>query len=219
MRGVLRALFWLTLALGLVVGVARATAIRWWRIPSDDPYLNASIRPTLRGGDLVILWRLTEPDVGDLVLCPEPAREDTESGRIVVGRIVAEQRDKVEVKDGKLLVNDKGFAIEGRCAETNFEVQDPETDEEFEQHCSLERVGATLHKIGRIGAAIRPVPDRAAVDVNDGSVWLASDNRQLPYDSRDYGSVPRNECTETVILRLVSAEGYFDVASRLTVID
>lgn len=207
------------LALGLLVGVARATAIRWWRIPSDDPYLDASIRPTLRAGDLVILWRLTEPNVGDLVLCPEPTREDTESGRIVIGRIVAEQRDAVAVKDGRILVNDQAFAIDSRCAESDFLVQDPETNEEFEQHCSMERVGATVHKVGRNGVGIRPVPDRSAIDVNDGAVWLASDNRQLPYDSRDYGSVPRDECTETVIFRLVSAGGYFDVASRLTVID
>ena len=219
MRGFLRALFWLALALGLVVGVARAVAIRWWRVPSDDPYLDASIRPTLRAGDLVILWRLTEPNVGDLVICPEPAREDVESGHIVIGRIVAEQSDDVAVKDGRILVNDKAFPIESRCPDTNFPVQDPETDEEFEQHCSIERIGATLHKVGRNGVGIRPVPDRSAVAVNDGHVWLASDNRQLPYDSRDYGSVPRSECTETVIFRLVSAGGYFDVAGRLTVID
>jgi signal peptidase I len=212
-------LFWVILALGLVVGVARATAIRWWRVPSDDPYLDASIRPTLRAGDLVILWRLTEPTVGDLVLCPEPAREDTESGRIVIGRIVAERSDTVAVKDGRLLVNDEAFPIESRCPDTDFVVLDPETEQEFEQHCSIERVGATLHKVGRNGNGIRPVPDRAAIEVNDGQVWLASDNRQLPFDSRDYGSVPRDECTETVILRLVSAAGYFDVASRLTVID
>src|SRR5688500_18453524 len=219
MRGFLRALFWVALALGLVVGVARATAIRWWRVPNGDPYLDASIRPTLRGGDLVILWRLTEPNLGDLVLCPEPAREATDSGQIVIGRIVAEQRDKVAVKQGRILVNDKAFPTEGRCPVTNFLVQDPETDEEFEQHCSLERVGATLHKVGRNGTGIRPVPDRSAIDVNDGHVWLASDNRQLPYDSRDYGSVPRDECSETVRLRLVGAVGSFGVVSRLRVID
>src|SRR5262245_34209150 len=107
MRGVLKALIWIMVGLALVVGLARVVAIRWWRVPSDDPELAASIEPTLHGGDLVILWRLTEPDVGDLVLCPEPERADGEGGRIVIGRIIAETGDQVEVKDGAIFINDK----------------------------------------------------------------------------------------------------------------
>ncbi|HEU5074335.1 MAG TPA: signal peptidase I [Polyangiaceae bacterium] len=219
MRGLLRALVWLALALALVVGVARAFAIRWWRVPADDAQLEASIAPTLRGGDLVILWRLTEPDVGDLVLCPEPARDDTEVGRIVIGRIVAETGDEVEVKDGRIFINNGPLLTESGCPESTFRVYNPDTDLEVEQHCAIERIGATLHKIGKRGSRVSAPPDQPAVEVNRGEVWLASDNRVLPYDSRDYGSVSRAECTETVVFRLVSEDGYFDVDARFTMID
>ena len=72
MRKVLRFLLWTAIIVGAIVGLARATAIRWVKIPMGDPYLEASIAPTLRGGDTVILWRLTKPGFGDLVVCPEP---------------------------------------------------------------------------------------------------------------------------------------------------
>lgn len=219
MRGVLRALFWVALILALIVGAARAVAIRWWRVPVDDQQLEASLAPTLRGGDLVILWRLTEPDIGDLVLCPEPLRADSEGGRIVVGRIVAEAGDEVEVKGGRIFVNNRPLLTESRCPDVStFRVYNPITDLEIEQHCAMERIGATLHKIGKRSATVSEPPDRAAVEVGRGQVWLASDNRLLPYDSRDYGSVSRVECTETVIFRLVSEEGYFDVDARFSII-
>ena len=72
MRKMFRFAFWVALIVGAVIGVARATAIRWWRVPQDDRYLTASISPTLRGGDLILLWRLSKPSLGDLVMCPEP---------------------------------------------------------------------------------------------------------------------------------------------------
>lgn len=219
MRGLLRALIWVALALGLVIGVARAFAIRWWRVPADDPQLEASLAPTLRGGDLVILWRLTEPDIGDLVLCPEPARADLEGGRIVIGRIVAEAGDEVEIKEGRLYLNNKPLLTESGCTEGTFRVYNPATDIEIEQTCTMERIGATVHKIGRRSPTLAAPRDLAAVQVGRGQIWLASDNRLLPYDSRDYGSVSRAECTETVIFRLVSEEGYFDVDARFTMID
>lgn len=220
MRGVLRALIWVALALALLVGVARAFAIRWWRVPADDPQLEASIAPTLRGGDLVILWRLTEADIGDLVLCPEPARGDNEGGRIVIGRIVAETGDDVEVKGGRIFLNKRPLLTESGCQEdSTFRVYNPATDVDIEQHCAMERIGSTLHKIGKRSSTVSAPPDQAPIEVGHGLVWLASDNRLLPYDSRDYGSVPLVECTETVIFRLVSAEGYFDVDARFSIID
>ncbi|HEY6726114.1 MAG TPA: signal peptidase I [Polyangiaceae bacterium] len=220
MRGVLRALIWVALALALIVAVARAFAIRWWRVPADDPQIEASIAPTLRGGDLVILWRLTEADIGDLVLCPEPARADNDGGRIVIGRIIAEAGDDVEVKDGRIFVNKRPLLTESGCQEdSTFSVYNPATDLDIEQHCAMERIGSTLHKIGKRSPTVSAPPDQATVEVGRGLVWLASDNRLLPYDSRDYGSVSRAECTETVIFRLVSAEGYFDVDARFSIID
>ena len=81
----LRILAWTLIIGGAIVGIARLTVIRWWRVPVGDPYLEASLAPTLRGGDLVILWRGTAPIEGNLVLCPEPKG----GGRYTIGRILA----------------------------------------------------------------------------------------------------------------------------------
>jgi signal peptidase I len=223
MRDLTRALVWLFVLIGIVIGVARATAIRWWRLPEDDPYLEASVAPTLRGGDLLVLWRLTKPEVGDLVLCPEPAApsddgEVTSSGRIVIGRIVAEGGDNVHVKAGRIHVNGRPLPTDSTCEQSTFSVHDPETQHQLIQRCSLEKIGVRVHQIGGAGPETQLPLDKSAVEVNAGQVWLASDNRMLPFDSRDYGALDLDDCKETVIFRLVSARGFFDVESRLTLI-
>ena len=61
-------------------------------------------------------------------------------------------------------------------------------------------------------------PSEADAEVPDQQVYLVSDNRQFPWDSREFGPVERSTCVETVIFRLVSKEGFFDVANRFTMI-
>src|SRR5215216_6068952 len=101
MRKMFRFLFWLALVVGIFVGVLRLTAIRWWRVPHDDQYLTASISPSIWPGDLLLLWRLTRPGFGDLVVCPEPGHPE----RVVVGRLVGEERDVVQVEGSTITVN------------------------------------------------------------------------------------------------------------------
>ena len=100
-RKLLRFLFWVALVLGILIAFLRLTAIRWWRVPSNDPYLTASISPSLRGGDLILLWRLTKPAFSDLVLCPEPKQP----GRVVIGRIAGVGRDELEITGADIKVN------------------------------------------------------------------------------------------------------------------
>jgi signal peptidase I len=213
MRKVVRFLFWVALALGIVVGLARATAIRWWRVPEGDPYLEASIAPTLRGGDLIILWRLTEPKFGDLVLCPEPDAPD----RAVIGRIAGEAGDKVKVEGSRLDVNGRSAETEHACSPPKFTTVHPTTSSEIEQRCDIEAVAGHSHMRGGVGnEKVLPAPVNTTVE--DGKVFLVSDNRLLPYDSRDFGQVDRPSCKETVVFRLVSRVGFFDAVSRFTFI-
>jgi signal peptidase I len=204
-----RFLFWVVLVIGGVLGLARLTAIRWWRVPSNDPYLTASISPSVRGGDLVLLWRLTKPGFGDLVMCPEPKHPE----RIVVGRIVGVGRDELEVNGADITLNHKRLSVEGNCTERTFMEHDPGTGFEVEQHCSIEDLGGSTNFRGEIPAeAVHPGDVKTVVP--DNQVWLVSDNRLFPYDSRDYGAVPQETCNETVFFRLVSAKGFFDPSSR-----
>lgn len=213
MRRLARVLLWTALILGVVIGVARATAIRWWRVPEGDPYLAASIAPTLRAGDLVLLWRATPPRFGDLVMCPEPNRPD----RVTIGRIVAESGDTVSVVDSDVTVNDRKPSTERACTQRKFTVEDPNSGEEVEQNCQIENLSGHLHMRGSTGGH-KLVPLSIKEKISLGRVFLLSDNRLYPYDSREFGPVDVSTCRETVIFRLWSRKGFFDVASRLSFI-
>jgi signal peptidase I len=209
MRKMFRLLIWVALVSGFVIGSLRLTVLRWWRVPSNDPYLTASISPSLRGGDLILLWRGSKPGFSDLVLCPEPKHTD----RVVIGRIVGVGRDDVEVNGGDIVVNRKRQAVEGNCPERTFVEKDPRTGFEVEQNCSIEELGGSTNYRGEIAVASAHLADVKVV-VPNNHVWLVSDNRLFPYDSRDYGAVPQETCQETVFFRLVGKGGFFDTANR-----
>jgi signal peptidase I len=208
-RKLLRFLFWVALVLGIVIGFLRLTAIRWWRVPSNDPYLTASISPSLRGGDLILLWRLSKPVASDLVLCPEPKHP----GRVVIGRIAGVGRDEVEIKGAEIKINNKRQSVEGTCPEPTFTEKDPGTGFEVELSCSIEGLRGSTNYRAEVPTDGTQPPD-VKTTVPDNQVWLVSDNRQFPYDSRDYGAVPQETCAETVFFRLVSAKGISDRATR-----
>jgi signal peptidase I len=208
MRKMFRFLFWVALVIGVIVGTARATVIRWWRVPTDDPYLTSSISPSVRAGDLILLWRGTKPGFGDLVMCPEPKRPE----RVVIGRLVGERGDSLQVKNGNITVNRKHMGDEGNCSEDVFTEVNPSTRIPVEQHCGLEEVGSVVHQRGNLTEGVGPTD--VDTTVPEGHVWLISDNRMFPYDSRDYGPVLRETCTETVFFRLVGSGGYFDTKTR-----
>lgn len=202
MRGVGRFVLWLLIAIGGVVGILRATAIRWWKIPDDDPYLAASIAPTLRGGDWVLLWRLTPPVPGMLVLCPEPNHPD----RVVIGRAVGDAEDTVKVQGSQLFLRGRLQESEGDCLERSFTVNDPESGNEVEQTCTTEVAVGMRHSRGNTPKA----PDKPDFEttVGEGEFVLVSDNRRYPYDFRDFGAVDRSTCTEAVFFRIVGADGF-----------
>lgn len=198
--------------LGAFVGLARAVAVRWVRIPDDDPYLDASIAPTLFGGDLVILWRFTAPHYGDLVLCPEPRAPE----RSVIARIVATEGDHVVVEGSTIHLNGRRIHTEGSCPVTDFSVIDPVTDQEVDQTCSTEELGDRIHPRGNVKGGRPPITVEGAPE--EGELFLVSDNRQFPYDSRDFGVVAADTCKESVIFRIVGATGFTDVESRFAAI-
>jgi len=217
MAKVLRLVAWTLVVVGVIVGLARLTVIRWWRVPLGDPYLESSLAPSLRGGDWVLLWRGSAASEGNLVLCPEPKAP----GRYVIGRILAESKDHIRVTSDGVQVNNRSFETESSC--DGFEVKDPNTVRgsdpgvDVRQGCRREVVGNQTHLRGELNPNL-PKPSDAEADVPMGSVYLISDNRQFPWDSREFGPVERTTCAETVFFRLVSKDGFFDVANRLTVI-
>jgi signal peptidase I len=209
----LNGLFWLTALLAVIVGAARLVAVRWWQIPMDDPVVEASIAPTLRGGDWVILWRATPPRFGALAICPDP--ED--DSRVVMGRLIGEEGDQLSIEGERIEINDHEALTETACAAGKFHVQDPSTGSDVEQPCDMEAIGGVLHMRGGLAGTHR-LALKTTRTVGEGKIFLVSDNRAYPYDSRNFGSVDRASCKETILFRLVGKGGVADEKSRLTYI-
>lgn len=209
MRKMFRFLFWVALVLGVLIGIGRATLIRWWRVPSDDPYLTVSTSPSVRGGDLILLLRGFKPGFGDLAFCPEPKHPE----RVVIGRIAGEANDDIEIEGADIKINGKPIRTESNCMPMTFTEHDPGTGFEVQQSCSIETMGGGSHMRGElVSGSVKP--NGVKTTVPPGQVWLVSDNRQYPWDSREFGPVDRETCKEMVFFRLVGSGGFFDASSR-----
>jgi len=204
-----RFLVWSLVVVAAVVGALRATAIRWWQVPPTDTELGASIAPTLRAGDWVLSWRLTKPGLGSLVQCPEP----DDASAIVIGRIVAREGQTVSLLGPDLRVDGKAYPIEYNCTEKKLTVISPDTLKPVELACDMEDIAGRLHMRAHGVPETTPRPFQAMVP--SGEVFLASDNRVHPFDSRHFGTLPEKGCRESVFFRLVSRDGFFDVEHRL----
>lgn len=215
MGGLLRFLIWSAIAVGIVVGGLRLLAIRWVRLPQNDPVFTTSILPSLEAGDLFIVQRISPPEFGDLVLCPEPNYPE----RYVIGRVIGLPGDELRIKDGVPSLRGKEFPFERICSPPTIRYPHPAMpSEEVEQQCYYEALASQrVHKTGRV-AGHKISPEDRTYQVPDGQFFLVSDNRLFPYDSRDYGAVPVESCKETVVLRLVSKLGWTDTEKRMTLI-
>jgi signal peptidase I len=210
----IRVLGFTIVVVGVVVGVLRLTCLRWWQVPEDDPDLAASIAPTLSPGDWVILWRATSPGFGDLVLCPDPE----EPGEVFIGRIAGEGGDTLKIDDlGMLTINNSRIRSERACDSPKFTVENPRTGDEVELRCDIETMGGVHHQRALVPTPKTPLkPVGVTREVDAGAVYLISDNRFFPFDSRDFGPLPKAACKEAIIFRLVSRLGFSHVKSRLT---
>jgi signal peptidase I len=212
MRAFLRFTVWLAIIIGSAIGLARATAIQWWMVPLDDPWLGASVAPSLAPGDWVILWRLTRPTDGDLVKCPEPNAPE----RVVIGRILGSDNDQLEFEQGSVKLSGHNLRTERGCPQ--FEVAHPKTGEPVQQDCGVEDLDGRLYLRGNLVRDLPPPPSTGKLNVGTGKSFLVSDNRQFPFDSRDYGPVDASSCKESIVFRLWGKNGYFDQSRRFDVV-
>src|SRR6187431_453653 len=111
MGGLFRFLIWVAIFVGVIIGGLRLIALRWLRLPENDPVFTTSLLPSVGAGDLIVLQRITTPEFGDLVLCPEPNFPE----RYVIGRIVGLPGDVLRMKDQMPELNGKKFPFERIC--------------------------------------------------------------------------------------------------------
>ncbi|RYE82688.1 MAG: signal peptidase I [Myxococcales bacterium] len=207
----LRTIGWTAIVLAVILGALRATVLRWWRVPTDDPTLGASLAPSLYPGDFVLLWRGTVK-FGDLARCADPEAP----GRYVVGRIMGEPNDDLELGGDTVSVNGKRSVQEHSCSPGTVSIPDPTSGAPTDLHCGVETIIGHKHKRGTSAASAHILQRK--VQVGPGQFYLVSDNRAMPFDSRNYGGLPQASCKETVFFRLHGAKGFGDVETRLTFI-
>lgn len=207
----IRGLAWIVGLLLLVAGVLRLVLFKVWTVP-DDLALSSSLAPSLWAGDVVLVTTRGTPGFGDLVRCRDPEN----ALRFVAGRIIGLAGDTVEVDGGRVVVEGKAYGRESACPEETFLVPHPTTGADFEVGCGVVKMGGDWYYAG---LPLHTMPGlRGRVEVGEGMVFLLSDNRALPNDSRIYGTVPAEDCSEKIVFRLVGAEGFADGAKRLSYI-
>ena len=212
MRGLGRRLFWVVVVLAVAAGLARLYLVDVWTVP-DDPHLGASVQPTLASGDVVLALTRHTPAFGDLVRCADP--EDP--AHFVIGRVAALGGDELQIDAFRMVVNGQRFDAERACAQATTTIARPNTGAEVALHCDQVRMGGRLHYRGT--AEKRMMGSPTTVRVPPGKVFLLSDDRTYHSDSRDYGILPVESCTERIFFRLWGKDGWSDERRRLSLID
>jgi len=206
-----RGLGWTLGVLLVVAALLRIFILDVWTMP-DDQFLGASTAPALAAGDTLILLRRGTPGFGDLVRCPDP--QDPKLW--VVGRIAGVEGDTVEIEGRRLTVNGRSYEGESACAQPKIWVKHPETLKDVELGCEVVPMGGGWHYRA---ASLQPVIEqKKTAKVGPGMVFLASDNRAMHDDSREFGLVPRETCNVRVVARLWSQAGWSDDKSRMSYI-
>jgi signal peptidase I len=198
--------------LALLVGAARLFRFESWTIPEDRGALTASIAPTLRGGDTVLMLMRGTPDRGALVRCKDPE----EPSRWVIGRIVGLQGETVTMSGPNVVVDGQRFDVTEECKERTFTVAHPDSGAEIEVNCQRVDFAGSWHFRGAM--AKPPAGEPSAHKVGPGMVFLLSDNRDVHDDSRDFGTIPLDSCQGNITYRLWGRDGWSDSAARMTYI-
>lgn len=205
MESFVRGAWWILAILGAIGLLLYLFVVDTWLVPGTDTAFAASIEPTLRVGDRILVQRGSVPRVGQLARCQHPLA----SGTYVIGRVFGESRDRVEVRNEAVILNGKNVPTRHACPSER--VIHPVSGQEVELTCAVEDNGAFTYST----LLNREYPAGGGLaNVEPGKLYLVSDNRHLHQDSRDYGLVDASTC-EHVLYRLWG-DSYADGTRRFT---
>jgi len=212
MQKLWRAIAWTAALLLGVALLARALFLDVWTVPTGDARLAAAVAPTLSVGDTVLLLTRGGPGFGDLVRCADP----DDAKRFIVARIAGTPGDNLEVDDSTLHVNGHSYHSDMSCPESAFTVEHPTTGATVNLTCDVVKMGSGWHYRGHIAKPSLVAP--AKVHVDEGMLYLLSDDRTFHDDSRDFGAVPRASCNGLIFFRLWGKDGLADEKRRFLAI-
>jgi signal peptidase I len=210
MSGFVRFLFWTALILGAFGAFLYFAFFDVWKIPSDDPQFGVSIEPTLSVGDVVLVARHGSPSTGNLVRCADP----DEPRRFVVGRWMGGGGDRIEVAGESITINGQHASSPRGCGRPQVSLTNPASGALEPLVCRQVEFAGLTHEVF-VSDAHAEGPRSVKVDPN--KIFLASDNRHMHLDSRDFGTLDPSSC-QHVLFRLWGDAGYGDASHRFTLI-
>lgn len=203
-----KVLLWIAAILGVIGGVMYLAVVDVWTVPVDDPQLAVSLHPNLQAGDVVLIARHSQADQGELVRCNDPDAP----GRFVIGRVVGMPNEEVSFHEDTMRVNGKREPTGSPCSPPTMILTSPLTQTEVDHACNFEEFA------GRRQGIMRGLNDHDAEfvgKVEPNRIFLASDNRRLHQDSRDFGQLNPDTCLQ-IVFRMWSAAGIGDAKRRFT---
>jgi signal peptidase I len=174
----------------------------------DFPRLSTNeMAPTLRARDLLLACRACgRPERGDVVFFEPP---DT-PGPLIPRRVVAGPGDKVEIKKGRILVNDRPlFAEKGELMQIDGIDAVDSAPRAFQT--SVETLGK--HRYQVLVDARAELSGTLPAETLKDEYFVVADRRTFVRDSRDFGPIPRAHI-RSIVLRVISAGD--DNAARQT---
>lgn len=179
-----------------------------WTVPhGEDKLFETSIQPNLLADDHILVRRGSTPKYSELARCQHP----TSSGRYVIGRVMGERGDSLEVSDNGVLTNGKRSATARGCGQVVM--PHPATEGLITLACGEIDSGSSTFKV--LSSKEMSIGSAHAL-VETGKVYLVSDNRLLHEDSRDFGQVDASTC-EHIVFRLYG-EHWTDSARRFSIL-
>jgi signal peptidase I len=208
-KGFTRGALWVAGIFGAICLLLHLFLFEAWTVPvGPDDQFGASILPTLRVADHVLVQRGRRPNVGELARCASPLVP----GDYVVGRVFGKARDKVEVSDHRVTTNGQSLAWRHACPQVV--VPHPVTQNLVTLSCEAVETGAWTFE--SLYAAEGLSAGTSSAVVEPGKVYLVSDNRLMHHDSRDFGQVDESTC-EHIVFRLWG-EKFTDGSRRFNVL-
>lgn len=192
---------------GVVVFLAIVVAVLYFFFVRVVVVGHNAMAPTILLGDRVVVWRTTDFDLGEVLLCPHPEIP----GRFVIGRFVGRPGYNIRIDEGILYINGETPDADHHAP---IEFFDRETGRTESMVWGTESI---LDHDHTFFYRERRKPRYREREVGRG-LFILSDNRSYTgEDSRDFGVVSQPACIGRVFMRLTPAEsppeiphGYFD---------
>jgi len=163
----------------------RSTLVQAFIVPTASNY------PAIVPGDRFLAnklaYKTTDPQRGDIVVFPNPQNRRQKQ----VKRVVGLAGDTVEIKNGQLYINDEKLPREKLPQSTLENIKVKIKGQPLEGDIFYETNGNAKYKIFMAKSPLdKTPPDFARITIPKSHCFVLGDNRNMTYDSRNYGSVP-----------------------------